>query len=100
MTGATRAELFPNRHRRGYWTPGNYWRFRDSFARRPLEGNRAELAELEQHRPRVGIAWPRSNYFRALEDVTREQTSAHEAETAAGPNPAQTKGNGYVCPSC
>src|SRR5205809_1145965 len=35
--------LFPNSYRRGYWSPGSYWRFRDGFARCPLEENRAEL---------------------------------------------------------
>lgn len=66
------SDLHPNRRRAGYWSPGNYWRFLDAFNRRPLSDLENELAELTAFRPRVGIAWPQSNYFRALTRAVRE----------------------------
>lgn len=47
-------------------TPGCFGCFYDRLIVRPLAELEAELAELEARRPRVGIAWPQSNYFRAL----------------------------------
>ena len=54
--------------------PGCFGCFYERAAARPLEDLEQEIRALEDRRPRVGIAWRDSNYFRALKRARVEIT--------------------------